>query len=474
MMKNFIVIFFVLFFCAVSAFAQGMDGAPVVFSDEQPDVIQSDEIPGEEQEYDDEFSDEDFIQDFEEFDAVSEEDTVRIVRSHVSSLPHRIFEMGFSFDADFSNNYFNADDFLVKDLVIDLKKMASDMPEKGFCLNLNMKPDFFLNLNLKSGVHVGLNFGIESYGNFTISKDLFDFFGYGNDLNEKITLDGKMNGDAFMFVDCAVGFDLFGFHLELIPAVYLPLIHATAENVHGSFVNDEKGGLRANASADIVMYTFTDMQPFFDGDVDVNQVVEAMKDGWGFDIASSLEHKIFNTLDGAVYSRIPIVPGQLNYSTKMTMTASMEVDELKNMFEDGDDGLQKDFDVSDKEYNTASYNLHRPLRMGAQVAWRPFGKWCTFGGLLGFGVKQPFTSDAYGYPEYTLSIDIDLFIKNWNMLGLRLSSAYLDEVFKHNAGFIFNLRAFELDLGVCASGGSFTSSFKGAGAGAYLMVAFGW
>ena len=74
MMKNFIVIFFVLFFCAVSAFAQGMDGAPVVFSDEQPDVIQSDEISGEEQEYD-EFSDEDFIQDFEEFDAVSEEDT---------------------------------------------------------------------------------------------------------------------------------------------------------------------------------------------------------------------------------------------------------------------------------------------------------------------------------------------------------------------------------------------------------------
>ena len=34
MMKNFIVIFFVLFFCAVSAFAQGMDGTPVVFSDE--------------------------------------------------------------------------------------------------------------------------------------------------------------------------------------------------------------------------------------------------------------------------------------------------------------------------------------------------------------------------------------------------------------------------------------------------------
>ena len=33
MMKNFIVIFFVLFFCAVSAFAQGMDGTPVVFSD---------------------------------------------------------------------------------------------------------------------------------------------------------------------------------------------------------------------------------------------------------------------------------------------------------------------------------------------------------------------------------------------------------------------------------------------------------
>ena len=99
--------------------------------------------------------------------------------------------MGFSFDVDFSNNYFNANDFLVKDLVIDLRKMAKDMPKEGFKLNMNMTPDFFLNLNLKNGVHVGLNFGVESYGNFTISKDLFDFLGYGNDLNEKITLDGK-------------------------------------------------------------------------------------------------------------------------------------------------------------------------------------------------------------------------------------------------------------------------------------------
>lgn len=118
--------------------------------------------------------------------------------------------------------------------------------------------------------------------------------------------------------------------------------------------------------------------------------------------------------------------------------------------------------------------MHRPFKMGAQIEWKPVGNWFTLGALLGFGVKEPFSSDAHGYVEYKVLCNFDLFVKNWNILGLRLYTAYLDEVFKHSAGIVLNFRAIEIDAGIAAVSSSFVSSFKGSGISAYFMFAIGF
>lgn len=384
------------------------------------------------------------------------------------AYPHRYFEAGSSFDFSLSNNYFNVKDILKKDLVIDLAKIADEMPDKGWLANIDLSPNFFMNLNLKNGVHVGLNTGVEVYSSMNISKDLFDFIGHGNELGETLSFASNLRGDAFFHAGVAVGFNLFGFHLEVTPSVFKPLVHAETSEMTATVKNPETGGLEVRLVSELALYSCIDLD---NTDNLQESILDAIKEGWGFDIESSLEHRIFNTLNGAVYSRIPIVPGKLNYAAKMNMGFSME---MKDILDFSDENVVTETKEPEMTYGTAEYKLHRPLRMGAQVAWRPFGKWFTLGGLIGFGIKEPFTSDWHGYVEYKLSCDVDLYIKNWDFLGLHAYSSYMNEVFRHSVGLLLNLRVVELNVGVSVAGGSFASSFKGAGAGVYFMSSFGF
>lgn len=445
-MKNIVFFSLFIFLCSFSIFSQETD----------VDGYADSEV-GSESDYNIDFDENAF---FEAAEPVKEQ-VGRI------SLPHRYFEMGFSFDFDISNNYFNVKDILKKDLVIDLAKIADEMPDKGWMVNVNLEPNFFMNLNLKNGVHVGLNTGVEVYGNVNISKDLFDFIGHGNELGETLSFSSDMRGDAFLYTGVAVGFNLFGFHLEVIPSLFKPLVHAETSEMTATIKNPENGGLETRFVSELALYSSVDME----SDNFEETIFDAIKEGWGFDIESTLEHKIFNSLNAAVYSRIPIVPGRLNYAAKMNMGFSME---MKDILDFSDENMVTETKEPEMTYGTADYKLHRPLRMGAQVAWRPFGKWFTLGGLIGFGVKEPFTSNWHGYVEYKLSCDMDLYIKNWDFLGLHAYSSYMNEVFCHSVGLLFNLRVVEINVGVSVAGGSFASSFKGAGAGVYFMSSFGF
>lgn len=456
MTKIFFIFIFIFIFSFVS-FSQEISDGDSVNTENQ---VNNNLITNEENQYSDLF----------EEDEILDKKNEALSNNRIEQ-PKRLFELGFLMNTNFSNNYFNANEMLVENLVIDLKKMADEMPEKGFNLNANFISNFYMNLNLNNGIHIGSSFGVESYGYLNVSKELFDFLGKGNSMNEKLSFDADLRSDAFFYMDLAVGFDLLGFHLELIPSVFLPLIHATTDNVNGYFENDKNGKISAMASADVLIYSFTDMKPIFDNNFDINKIMDSIKEGWGFDLSSTLEHKIFDSLNGCVYSRIPIVPGQLNYSTKMTIKASFDVDKVSDII---NKKFNNDFKISDKVYGRETFNLNRPLRVGTKVSWQPFGKWCTFGGLLGFGIKSPFMADAYGYAEYDLSVGLDFFVKKWNLLGINLSSSYLNEVFCHSVGLMLNFHVVEIDAGVSAVGGSFESSFKGAGLGAYILLAFGW
>ena len=93
-----------------------------------------------------------------------------------------------------------------------------------------------------------------------------------------------------------------------------------------------------------------------------------------------------------------------------------------------------------------------------------------FNALLGFGVKYPWTEDAKAYVEYKASVETSIF----NVIGVNFSSAYLNEVFIHQAGFMLNCRVLEFDFGVSAQGANFKKSCLGSGLGVYTGLRIGW
>ena len=188
----------------------------------------------------------------------------------------------------------------------------------------------------------------------------------------------------------------------------------------------------------------------------------------GFDLSGSVEHQIFETLMGRAYMRLPIVPGSMGNAVSSTLEMRYGADDLFDMIKNDDDNLH--FDSGEKTYSKEKYWISRPFRTGAEIAWRPFGKCVKFGALLGFGVKYPWTGEAKGYIEYEGSFEASLF----NILGINLSTAYMSEIFIHQAGFMLNCRVLEFDFGVSAQGANLEKSFKGSGFGAYTGIRIGW
>ena len=101
-------------------------------------------------------------------------------------LSHRYFEIKVDTPFLFSNNTMMLSDFFQEQLVIDLAKIADSIPDDGFNISSKASPSVAITINLKNGPKIGYLSGIDFYGSMGISKSLFDFLGYGNELNETI------------------------------------------------------------------------------------------------------------------------------------------------------------------------------------------------------------------------------------------------------------------------------------------------
>lgn len=402
-------------------------------------------------------------------------------------MPHRTFEMGMKYNIGVCNSYLNTTDTLVSNLVIDLNKIAAEMPAQGLNFNTLFSMDLFTNLNLKNGVHVGFNSGMELNGNFGLGKEIFDFLAKGNQIGESIKMTGDAYADVFIHTDVAIGLNIFNdYHLEIIPSLFKPVAHVITNEASGSIRNTEDGKVFLDAKAELGIYTFLNTKEVAEN-FDPTMILDNIKNGWGFDITSTLDKKILESLTVQAYSRIPLVPGRLNYKNTLLATADGHFDGVNALLGDESDNsedfgakfesqFKDNFNFDTKTTSgSADYSLHRPFRMGARAAWEPFGSWFTIGGLLGFGFKEPFTTDARGYMEYDISTRIGLPIPViGQIISLKLSSGYLSESFTHQAIFGLNFRAVELNVGVSAQGSDFGSSFKGSGVGAFIYLAAGW
>ncbi len=384
---------------------------------------------------------------------------------------HRYFELGVAASAGLSNNTFGANDIFKKEIVIDLRKLADGMTKQGFRVDAIGGASFFMNLNLKNGVHAGLNAGTEIAGNAAVAQDVFNFLGHGRALGQTIQAGADLSADAFTYATASAGFKICRFYCTVSPSVFMPILHAESSDITASLDNGVSGSVKAAASSTVRLYSYADMRPLFDsrsgGSFEAGNI---RAEHIGFDLALAAETQVLRTLQCGTYMRIPFVPGRIDNLASAMVSMGYEAESLPALIERASpDGTS--YSISSITYGKERIWLHRPFRMGAELAWRPFGNWMTFGALLGLGVRYPYTRKAKAYADYDFSIDISTPFK---IIGITLASVRYNEICAQRVTLMLNARVLEIDVGAEVQSADFVTSLKAGGAGAFVKVSMGF
>lgn len=370
-------------------------------------------------------------------------------------LTTRFFDLTVGADLGLSNNVTSVSNLLVKDLVIDLKKINEGVPDSGGNLSANVNPEIQLNLNL-GPFKFALQTGIEMQGQFTISKDLFDFLGKGNSVGEEIEVGLDTDFDAFYFINAALGFKLARFRINFAPSVFLPLISANGRAATAKFLNDENGNVILGVTSNYDIYA-----PF---DFENKEIMGLSADGIGFDLSGGIELPLNRKSTVKVSTRIPVIPGKIYTKTLFSSTIyyATSLDTI--------DDPEKVFEYSYKSGLDDSIEVYRPLKLNGHIDYALLGGLIKFDGGLGFGLRHPYAENAKFYPEYYFACTANLI----DLLRMAISTEYTDQVFIHQVMLDFNVRFLELKTGVSLQSSSFEKSFSTSGFGAFVYLSLGF
>ena len=401
------------------------------------------------------------------------------------SRPHRIFEIGIDSNTGFANSSFGLADILKKEIEIDLKKIASDMPDDGFSLEFYNREKVFVDLNISSRFRFSAFAGVEATSRFGLSKDLFDLLASGISLDESKTVD--VSGFADVFMDMGVSFQTLikGWAVKITPTYFVPLIYIPKTTVSASVSTNSDGEIVASAKSPVNIYTQVNLSDFMDDKSfdNLNLTMGDILSNGGFDFSLELERNWFHNFNAGLYTRIPIVGGTLNYKMSTIVYANFYEKNLLDYIEtqekpEHDGGYIKPstFGTDDQEngfdYTEESYKAHRPLRLGLQASYSPFGQWFKIQPMVGFGMRNPYSSgERVFYPEYALDFRLSLL---WKIFNFNVGTAYQNQIFQQRAGLSLNFRALEIIAQASWCGTTFASSFSRDGYGAMVGVRIGF
>ena len=377
----------------------------------------------------------------------------------------RYFEIKVGTDVDFSNNLFTANELMVKDLEIDLRKLAQECPESGFNLRAGASPNLALNLNIKS-FHLGIDAGVDVYESLTVGKSLFDFLGYGNTIGEesKFTLDN--NTEVFAYSQVDLGLKIGKVRFNVKPAVFLPLMSIRESGGTITVKNDTDGNMIASMDLDMDVYSIAEIQQTSYGKIviDPEKLQAAFTKGYGFDIAGGLGVDVSDSFIIGATCRIPVLPGHLNYKSnvKTGFDFKMKVTDYQNA-----ETTKQDVTITSTETNLA---VHRPLKASLYIDKNMLGTLFNLHAAGGIGIRSPFCDQAIIYPEYYVGFTLNVF----DIFRLGVSTEYTDQVFIHQVGTTVNIRLIQIDLGLSSQSSDFKKSWSVPGVGAYAYVTVGF
>ncbi|MBP5358779.1 MAG: hypothetical protein J6Y69_06310 [Treponema sp.] len=386
----------------------------------------------------------------------------------------RFVEFGFDASVSAGQNALGITDVFTKDLVIDL----NDLAKRDFKLNFGVMPGFHFNVNV-NGIGVGVQTDFDFHTNFTIDQALFKLLAEGNSLNESETIGMSVNMESFLTTSIPVKFKVGKLGFKVVPTYFIPIVYLPNPSAQVTYTTNEDGTVTANATANFDLYTAFDASTLLaeNGSMpELSEILKEAKNG-GFDLSAVVEYALFDFLDVGGYVNMPIYPGTLSHHAYGNATFSFEMVGLLDWLTT-DPRPEKPFDDPEKtwsgvEYDENGYKVNRPFRLGVEAAWRPIGDWFVVHPKLGVAAKNPFGNDFSIhslYPEYSISADMTFVY----VIGVNLTTAYVDHVFSHNVGLRLNTRIFELDFNIGTSNSDFLRSFTIGGLQAQVGVKMGF
>lgn len=389
------------------------------------------------------------------------------------SRPKRIFEFGIDSDTAFANSSFGLKDVLKKNIEIDLQKISKEMPDSGFMLAFQNKEKFFANLNVSSRFRFGFFTEVESSSRFNISKDLFKLLADGISLNDSKTVDVTGYADVFANIGASFQTIISGYGVKITPTYFIPIVYVPKTTATASLTTSESGLIKGEAEANVDIYTAVDMHDFMENgkhaeDIDF-QLADILSNG-GFDLSLEVERNWFHNFNAGLYTRLPVIPGRMKHKMSTRVWAYFYETNVLGYL-DNTEEHEKDHGHDDFTYSSANYKVHRPMKLGLNATYMPFGSWFKIQPQLGFAVRNPYTSDAIFYPEYALDLRFSFLRRIFNF---NLGTAYQNQMFQQRFGFSLNFRMAELMAQASLCGTNLKASFSKDGYGVLVGVRMGF
>ncbi|MCL2443518.1 MAG: hypothetical protein FWD13_08675 [Treponema sp.] len=389
---------------------------------------------------------------------------------------NRMFEMGFSTDVVFSNNFLTIGDiFFSETLVLDLDRLNS-----GFRISfgLGVTP-FYFNVNSKDDWGFGLSTNVDAIGILGLPGNLLSF---GSANNSQFDL-----GGAVFATTQASAF----FHVQKFKVTVQPTLFYTAVNMKikrdvdndfsFTFNNEEEGPVINIRYDDIRLYSAIPIGLDSGFNLDMNSISGSP----GFDLTFSVEYPLSEVLGineilpfldfdvGVQLSGLPLFPSTLhNYLKIEGRIGSTDPIILGDL--DGDFNLEDimnnfipEFYISEGEEKA---NFWRPFKFFAWANWRPLlgSNLITVTPIIGFSVDQIYNNKAAF--EGGLNATLNLA----NILYVTAGINYFDRIWINSLALGVNLKLIQLDVGIDMRSQSFIRSWSASGIGVNFGLRFGF
>ncbi|GHV16933.1 hypothetical protein FACS189493_3650 [Spirochaetia bacterium] len=391
----------------------------------------------------------------------------------------RIFEITvLDTEVDFSNNMLGVGDILKKNLVINVGELLDRVPD-GFDINVGLNANILgLQFNAKTwgfGITPG---GISGGIDLRLPSDLLSFIANGNVDNRHLEDKLEISGAVFyeFGVNTHFNIDIAGKPLRIgvDPAFYIPAVYIPKSGLDIDL--DTTTGISALIGGDFTLYTPVDINNL--GSIDVDKLVNDLLSGGGVDLSLSAEYPLFTRLDvGASFRHIPIVSAALDQGMSASIgPITANIDDINALLADG--GLDNLIDMPDPIYTLGTFGpldkitVSRPLSMDFYALYRPFkSDLLVLKPNIGFTVGLNKGEEEQVYFNWGAEVQLNL----GRIFTLYGNTGTESDIWRTRAGFLLNLRAFELDFEAGLRGATFEDTWanpNGVSVGLSVKIGF--